>query len=413
MRISNVSMNQNAVNNMQQNEARIQRLVEQISLGKKNLLPSDNPVDASQVQKLKSNNSILKNYIYNNQLAENYLTEIEANLTDFQSVLQQVNSLIKQASNTVMNNQQRSLIANEIEGHLDELVSIANRTGNQGGYLFSGYRDHIKPYSYIDGQYQYQGDSGERLLQIGANVYLPITVSGYDLFEQQKTGNGVFNITAGRIANTGDGVVATSKIVDAKAYNSEETYSIEFMINSTGNLCYVVSGNQSGQIIPSQLDMVPNNAPVFIPDAPIQINGIEIVISGMPDSGDSFEIIASQPQNIFNNIQSIANSIKKPLTSDADRRGFLSELDKQVVSFDQAYQNLLSHISQVGISNKSVENQRLIHEDLQLQNKRILALLEDKDITEAAAELSQAINALEIAQKSYSKIQNVSLFDYL
>lgn len=413
MRISSLTMSQHSVNNMSKSQERISNTMEHISSGKKYLLPSDNPLESNRIQLLKDNAAILDTYKTNNTLAENYLSSIETNLNNLHSTLQRINELEKQGSSALLSDDQRVMLATEIESRLQELVSIANRADSQGHYLFSGYRNTIQPYALNNGNYEYQGDSGERILQVGVNVYVPITLSGHELFEKVKTGNGTFVTTDGSVTNTGNGIISTGHVLNASSYNPQEVYTIDFVTNSSGKLGYAVTGSMSGQIIPAFPNTIPSDAPTYISGNSIQFNGIEVSISGEPAVGDDFKIVSSQPQNMFNSIQNIANAMKLPVTTDAEGAAFFNELDRQSASMNQAYHNVLNQLTRVGAMSNVVQSERLINDDLHLHNERTLSLLEDVDMAEAASKLSQDMSALEVAQKSYAKIQSQSLFNYL
>ena len=412
MRISSLSMNQSPLAKMLRTQERVSQAMEKISSGKRYLLPSDSPIETNRIQLLKNNTQVINAYQTNNALAENQLSGVEDSLQNISDTLRRINDLKTQAANGTLQQSQRKAIATEIKAHLDSLLSIANRQDSDGNYLFSGFRSDIKPYQLNAGSYQYQGDAGVRQLQVGTNTFVPISASGYDLFERVKDGNGIFHTTDGVTTNTGSGIISQGQVLDLSAFNNE-TYAINFALNASSQLVYSVTGSSSGQLIPALPGAIPADAPLYVDGQSIQFAGIEVDISGTPLAGDDFAVEPSSPQNIFDTLNKLVAALEMPTTTSVETAAFYNALDRQAGAFNGATENLLTELTQVGANLNIVDSERLVNDDLRTHNTKTLSLLEDLDVAEAVSKLTQEMSALEMAQLSYAKIQHLSLFNYL
>ena len=412
MRVSTAGMHQSSLNQMMNSQERVNKAMEQISSGKKNLVPSDNPIEAHRTQLIKNNDKVISAYQLNNTKAENTLASVEDNLTNISQTMRRIKDLTIQATNGTVQKEQRDLIAIEVRERLTALKSIANRRDSDGNYMFAGFRTDVEPYTYNGSSYEYHGDAGERSLQVGSNSFVPVSVSGYSLFENVKNGNGTFVTTDGAVSNTGTAMISTGQVVDESAFNNE-TYSISFVTNASAKLAYTVTGSVSGQLIPVLPGTLPNDAPDFINGGAIQFAGIVVNISGDPKVGDDFAVEPSQPQNLFNTIDRMLTAMAMPTDTDVQRSAYLNVLDRENEAFEQAVNNVGTELTKVGSNMNVLQNERVINEDLQTYNSKALTILEDIDVTEAISRLSQEMNALQMAQMSYSKIQQLSLLNFL
>ena len=412
MRVSTAGMHQSSLNQMMNSQERVNKAMEQISSGKKNLVPSDNPIEAHRTQLIKNNNKVISAYQLNNTKAENTLASVEDNLTNISQTMRRIKDLTIQATNGTVQKEQRDLIAIEVRERLTALKSIANRRDSDGNYMFAGFRTDVEPYTYNGSSYEYHGDAGERSLQVGSNSFVPVSVSGYSLFENVKNGNGTFVTTDGSVANSGTAMISTGHVIDESAFNNE-TYSISFVTNASAKLAYTVTGSVSGQLIPVLPGTLPNDAPDFINGGAIQFAGIVVNISGDPKVGDDFAVEPSQPQNLFNTIDRMLTAMAMPTDTDVQRSAYLNVLDRESEAFEQAVNNIGTELTKVGSNMNVLQNERVINEDLQTYNSKALTILEDIDVTEAISRLSQEMNALQMAQMSYSKIQQLSLLNFL
>src|SRR3569623_3345848 len=140
------------------------------------------------------------------------------------ALLQRVRERTIQANNGVLDDQQRRGIAAEVNEHLASMLNIANTQDSTGDYLFAGFSAGAKPYTQAKAGFNYAGDQGQRLLQIGPTRQIAVSDSGTDVFQSIRNGNGTF-VTAHNNANTGTGIIDPGSVVNAAAW-VRDTYSL-------------------------------------------------------------------------------------------------------------------------------------------------------------------------------------------
>src|SRR5208337_1590599 len=131
-----------------------------------------------------------------------------------------------EANNSSISAQDRSAIAAQAAQIQGTLLSLANTQDGSGNYIFGGFATQTQPFARSATGATYSGDQGQRQVQIGAGQTVVVGDNGDLVFNQIKTGNGTFNVTAAP-GNTGSGVIGATSVTDPAAYGAG-SYSIEF-----------------------------------------------------------------------------------------------------------------------------------------------------------------------------------------
>lgn len=88
-------------------------------------------------------------------------------------------------------------------------------------------------------------------------------------------------------------------------------------------------------------------------------------------------------------------------------------LTTAITKIDQAGDNILRVRAALGSRMNEVESLGYLNQDLSLQYDQTLSKLQDLDYAKAISDLTLKQNQLQAAQESFSKISQLSLFDYL
>ncbi|MBU1691220.1 MAG: flagellar hook-associated protein FlgL [Gammaproteobacteria bacterium] len=123
-------------------------------------------------------------------------------------------------------------------------------------------------------------------------------------------------------------------------------------------------------------------------------SGADVFRSGSPN-GDIFKTLGDFITKL--------EDISTPLTA----------VSADIQKFDQALQNVLRVRASVGTRMNEVDSIKLTGADLQLQYQQTLSGLQDLDYTKAITDLTRQKATLEAAQLSFTKIQGLSLFNYI
>ncbi|WP_456373608.1 flagellar hook-associated protein FlgL [Thiolapillus sp.] len=183
MRISTAQWYRQGVDSMLRNQSELSRTQLQLASGQRLLSPADDPSAATRVLELDSMLTAVTQYSRNADMAESRLRREEDVLNGAGDILQRVRELAVRATNGSLSAGDRQAIAAEVRQHLDGLLALGNATDTNGEYVFGGYRTDAKPFADSGGGvYSYQGDQGQRLLQIGSSRHVASNDPGDSIF---------------------------------------------------------------------------------------------------------------------------------------------------------------------------------------------------------------------------------------
>ncbi|HLT25343.1 MAG TPA: flagellar hook-associated protein FlgL [Zeimonas sp.] len=124
----------------------------QMSTGRRVNDPSDDPLAAAQAERLRS--QLMRISIENRMIgfARQVLSTAEATLGQVGDALQFARESLVSAGNGAMTPEDRALIAKELQGIREQLVSLANRRDGTGGYVFGGQGTTTAPFDPVSGE---------------------------------------------------------------------------------------------------------------------------------------------------------------------------------------------------------------------------------------------------------------------
>lgn len=296
-----------------------------------------------------------------------------------------------------MGDADRKSIANNLNGRLQELMGFANSTDGIGNYLFAGFQSKTQPFADTAGVVAYLGDDGQRLIQVNASRQMAASEVGADVFMRIKNGNGTF-VTKPGLANAGTGAASTGSVVNA-ALVTGNSYQIDFSVVA-GVTTYSVTDTTLGAVISSGNPYVSGQA--------ISFDGLQFSINGTPADLDSFTVSPSSNESIFTTIKDLITSLETPGTN-----GLAGRLGYGLSQMDRALDTVLTSRASLGVRLAELDSLGVAGEDLGLQYKQSLSVLQDVDYNKALSDLTQQQMLLQAAQQSFSKVAGLSMFDYL
>jgi flagellar hook-associated protein 3 FlgL len=235
MRISSVQSFNNGVSGLQRNYANVTRTQEQISSGNRILTPADDPVASVRLLQLDQQQAVLGQYKDNLTAAKNSLAQEETTLTSTVNVLQRIRELTVQAGGGALSAADRKSIAKELGERENELLSLMNSRNARGEYLFSGFLGKTEPFvRNPDNTYSYQGDEGQRSVQVASSTNVAINDNGRRLFESAINADRVDSELLTPAAPTPQRIFMSPGLIDDNdAFNSSfragEPYRLEFV----------------------------------------------------------------------------------------------------------------------------------------------------------------------------------------
>ncbi|MEL7449319.1 MAG: flagellar hook-associated protein FlgL [Pseudomonadota bacterium] len=378
-------------------QAQLNETNQQIASGRKFLSAADDPVAVARVHEINAALGRNDQYQRNADFALNRLSLEEQALKDTGELLQRARELGVQSLSDALSPGDRAMIASEIRDSLEHLMQLANSRDGDGNYLFSGYSVETQPFTRTAAGVTYQGDQGQRLLQISETRQIADGDPGSLVFEQVPTGNGTF-VTNADLANVGTGVIGEGSVLDP-AVPFDGPYDISFPTPDTAEV-----RNGSGVLIATT---------PFTEGTSIQFDGLAVEIDGAPAAGDSFQVTASSTQDIFTTLELFAQALESPPADPAARAQFNNAVNNTLADVDQGIDTILRTRAKVGSRLTAIEQQIDSNENFSLVLNENLSSLQDVDLTEAVTRLTLQATSLEAAQASFTRIQGLSLFNYL
>jgi flagellar hook-associated protein 3 FlgL len=184
MRISNQMMSQTALSNLQASLKRMAVLQDQASSGKRIRLPEDDPAGTQRAMGYRASISGCDTLLDSLGLTDDWLSATSDALDSLTDLLTDAETVATKGANETLSEDELASLAAEIDGHLEEVVDLANTRSADGQYLFSGFKTNqaalIETRDATTGQITgvtYQGDSGTimRDLESGSQVAINVT----------------------------------------------------------------------------------------------------------------------------------------------------------------------------------------------------------------------------------------------
>ncbi|STX47801.1 flagellar hook-associated protein 3 FlgL [Legionella hackeliae] len=274
MRISTNQVYMRGLNNMLAQQVETLKLQQQLSSQKKLQSPSDDPITAAKIDLMKQRINSTDRLQQNRDAALSALSYEESTMSNVINVLQRVREIQVQAGNTSLSEADRKALSEEAQSLLEQLQGLANTQDSNGYYLFSGAKTSTQAITRdASGQFVYNGDETQRFQSISGGLNVAVNDNGSDLFMRIPNGNGYFTVSQPATPNTGSGAVNSGTVVDIAAYVPDD-YTLQFVLNTSNQLVVMVSGLNSGPVIPPT--GLPDDAPLYQEGAAVTFNAFRL-----------------------------------------------------------------------------------------------------------------------------------------
>jgi flagellar hook-associated protein 3 FlgL len=406
LRISTSATFNTGTNQLNTLQSAIARTQMQLSTNKRNLTAADDPIASARALEITQSQSMNTQFATNRSNANASLSLVDKTLQSVTGQIQDIQTLIVTAGNGGYDASNREALATELEGRLTDLIGLANTADGTGGYLFSGYQSTTQPFSKTTTGAAYQGDQGQRMLQVGSARKMPISETGSAIFEAISTGNGRFT-TAAAGANTGSGIVSPGAVVDSTKVTGHD-YAIKFAVGGTPAVTtYTVTDTTASP----PTDVL--TAQPYTEGATIAFGGMSMDIKGAPADGDSFSVKPSEKQSVFTTITNLIQTLRAPAEGSTGRAALANGLSTAGMNMKNTLDNVLTVQASVGARMKELDNLDSTGDDLNIQYQTALGDLQDLDMVKAISLFAQQQQTLQAAQMSFKTMSGLSLFNYI
>jgi len=222
MRLSTNLIYQQNMDSVLNAQSRWQDTGVQLSTGMRVNKPSDDPLAASQAVMVQQAQAENDQYGVARTFATQSMSQEESILSSVTSSIQDAQTLIVQAGDGTLSNDDRDSLATKLQGIKDQILNLANSTDGNGRYIFAGYNSDNPPFTTdaTTGAVTYNGGTKAIAQQVDASRTMTIN----------HTGSQVFNTLTGDAVKEPDGSPSESdlfKTIDT-ALNALKTPKEDF-----------------------------------------------------------------------------------------------------------------------------------------------------------------------------------------
>ncbi len=371
------------------------------------LTPADDPSGSARVVALDQQITQTDQYQANSIGLKNSLNIEETVLSGIRKSMDQARLLTVSLGNGAYSQLDRSAVAKQLENIRSEVFDLMNQKDANGGYLFSGFQEQTQSYSLnvATGYYQFNGDEGQKSLQVSPSVAIPSNDSGKNIFEDVNARYKTTTPVAG-------GAVSSAKIIvqDQSAFDQFYQKNYDGVTAANNNYRVQIAAGNTYEIFRNGASLTPAETGNFVPGQPISFKGLTITADGAAPGTVDFSLPAPSKSNILNTLTDIINAVERDLESG----DLLAEkIADALVQIDSAALKVDGTVSAIGGRQNSIDNIFDGNEDLQLSNKKYRADIYEVDYASAITELTKQETALQAVQSTFNRVTGTSLFDYI
>lgn len=404
MRVSTQSFYEQSRVVMSSQQSSLLRVQQQLGAGTKNLSPSDDPLGATRALAVSQSMALNAQYAASRGQAVQTLSLEESALESVTTVMQSIKTQLIAAGNGTMSDADRASIAGTLQSSMDQLQALANTDDGNGQFLFAGFKSGSAPFvRQSDGSMKYNGDQGQRMVQVDASRQMSGADDGRSIFQSVQAGAGY--VSSSSLSNTGSGVFGPTTVVDAANPGLGQQFQIDFVDANT----YTVTTKTQPPVTSAPANYDSGSA--------ISFGGLQISITGVPAAGDSFGVTPAKNAgtNVFEAISDAIKALKTPVDNGdpAAKAQLLNALSTGNRKITNAHDNVLTVRSSVGSRLQELDALQAVGERRNLLDKSYLSDLQDLDYAAAISEFYQRQTALQASQQTFVKIQQIALFNYL
>jgi flagellar hook-associated protein 3 FlgL len=405
VRISTASLYDAGSSRISELQAAMMKTQQQLSSGSRILTPADDPLGAARALNITQSQSMNTQYAANRVNGKNALSQEEGTLASVTNLIQDVQTQVVAAGSGTMDDSQRKFIATDLQGRLDQLIGLANTRDGTGNFIFAGFSSSQVPYTTTANGASYNGDQGERLLQVGPSRQMSTGDSGYAVFGNIPAASGSLT-TAAASANTGAVTTSAATVTDATAVtghnydvvfsNSGATWSVYDATNDPthAGAALATGAYTSGQVI--------------------TFDGLRITPTGTAQNGDTLTVRPARTQDLFSTLSNLIAQLNTPAGTSATGKANLTHgLDVASGNLSNALDSVLGIRASVGSRLNEIDALDSNGSDTNLQYTEALSQIQDVDYVKAISTLNAQQLTLQAAQQSFVKLTGLSLFSLL
>jgi len=407
MRISTSQIYDQNVRSIMNNQEELIKTQEQLATGKRIITPSDDPVGAAKVLRLTEEIDALDQFKRNNDLVTGSLEQQEAVLTNITNSINRARTLVVQSGSGILADPDKRAIGAELEQIKLEIFDLMNTQDADGNYIYAGYQSGNQAFSYnpaaTGNAITFSGDAGVSFVQLSNSSKIQSTSNGYEVFENVLS-RFKFSVTGSSVANFENAKVSEQGTFDTffdKNYDpvnaANNNYRVTFLAGNQAQ----VTNTGTGAIV----DTVG-----FTSGSPFTVKGMQFEASAV--AGDTIDFSLNPPEK-----KSMAQSLHELqeilMDSTIDNSALQEAIADSLVGLDNGLEKISLERASIGSRLNIAESVYESNLDMEIAAKASRSSLQDVDYAEASTDFAKQETALNAALQSFSKVTDLSLFNFI
>ena len=402
MRISTNMMFERNLSNMGKSTSRLDRASEQMYSGDKFKVASEDPAGMAQKLGLTSEIELFKQYSTNGGLLQGSLSLEESVLDSLNAAMNSAYTKVQQSLNGAMDATDKEAIATELEELQKHMFDLMNSKNASGEYIFGGNQSQTQPFIKDSSDiYQFQGDTGQRFVQVSPSVRIASNDSGLELFQAVPTRR-----TAS--ANTAN---ITAAVADQGQFDS--FYRTRYDPGTPANNTYTVN-TLAG--VPPQYEIRDAGGTLmqsgnYTQGGAIGFNGLELKVNVVaPGAAQTFDLTPPKNDNVLNTMSDMIAALRDPTLTAEQFKSAVADTEAHISKARDTVNVATGHI---GGRMNNLDDVLNSNEGLNVLNQESRANVSEIDLYEAISNVTKENSALSIAQQAYTMVNKTTLFSYL
>lgn len=400
MKVSTQYFYEKSLSNLQKAQSEASKSNEQLSTGRSLVRPSDDTLKLRTVANLDRSITSLENFSGNVEHLLNRLSLEESAVLSASDATVRIKELAIQASNATYSQDDRRIMASEVESLREHLLSLANSRDANGSAIFGGSRTESEPFVELDdGRIRYRGDDQVLRVEVADGRSLAKNRAGLEVFasttrvdeDGEVRSVGFFDVIDDLVESLNNpkktqivippnglsdenGALVINGVEISKEGDRPDIAGIKELINNESDRTKVVaSQDEEGNLVLENLDGYKGETIIF-----------------------------GQSPGLFKDISGVVNPIAESRLWERS----ISEVGALHDSLSLAVGNLGSEIS-------SAEYQKELNLNAEIRLKQLKSSEVDVDFAEVVSRFNAELSRLEASQAAFGKLTRLSLFEYL
>ena len=418
MRITDLMLNNDFLNNFNTTKSKIDELQTQIATGNLIQKPSDSPDGTARLLGLNYQSSQIDTFNKNINSGLSFIQDTTSAMEGIQSEVANVMTTLSNTGNVAASTN-LSNFADQIGASLDQILSFAN-TQSDGKYVFGGTDFSSEPFGYSADKssvlVKAGNISGKQNIRTSPNTFQQINMPGTDVFGTIVSQNGSID------SSTAIGATVSSQTAVYDTSGTQYTLKIDYKKTAANEytMSYDITdggGNSVFNSPPAAKDLVfnPTSGSLQTVDGQspsrFQIKADTANIDFTLDptaikekSGTSnLSLSANQSMDIFNILLNIKNNLQNGI----------APTDAQIKSVSDYNNHLLDSIAKAGNTINQMTDAQTLLNNQQTQIQSVTTSIQGVDMAKAIMDLQNQNTLLQYSYQLAAKITTKSLLDYL